>query len=86
VLVLGLVQDRGWEPDDGSEPPRRRVPRLPWRPFAWFAAWCWLVLAGGALDGFAGFVVIVGASALCYWRLDRWLRRQHWTGLRDYRS
>jgi hypothetical protein len=87
VLVFGLVQDRGWEPDEDPEPAApRRLPHVPWRPFAWFAVWCWLVLLGGTIGGFAGFLVVVGASAAGYWRFDRWCARQHWTGLRDHRS
>ena len=51
MLVFGLVHDGGWEPDEhSSEPPSDEPPergrwtwRPPWRPLAWFAAWCWLM-------------------------------------------
>jgi hypothetical protein len=29
---------------------------------------------------------VLGATALGYWRFDRWCARQTWNGLREYRS
>lgn len=74
MLVLGLIHDSGWEPG-GREPPEdpperrpRRSSRLPWRPLAWLAAWCWLMaLVPVASDEFgplAGFAVLMAAVAL----------------------
>ena len=63
--------------------PQRRPPHLPWRPFAFVAAWCWLLYLAGQLGGFAGYVVVLVAVGLGCWRLDRWLARQYWGGLRE---
>ena len=86
--MLLLVHDP--RPDDGgAEPPRRRrrrrrrPPVLPWRPFAWFAAFCWLLFAAGQLGGLPGYVVLLVAVGIGGWRLDRWLARQYWGGLRE---
>jgi hypothetical protein len=88
---VGLVHSRGWEPpDDVPEPPRRRRPRVPWRPLAWILAW-WAVLAlvpmadrlFGPVVGYA-FLLLVVAVGL--WRLERWCGRQYWRGLRDYQA
>ena len=68
MLVFGLVHDGGWEPPEHGpgpepredEPPERRPWswRLPWRPLAWFAAWCWLMalvpVVSSAAGGLAG--------------------------------
>ena len=62
---------------------RRRLPVLPWRPFAWFAAFCWLLVAAGAVGGLAGYLLLLVAVAGGCWRLDRWLDRQYWGGLRE---
>ncbi|MBV9194300.1 MAG: hypothetical protein JO168_09150 [Solirubrobacterales bacterium] len=96
MLVLGLIHDRGWEPDgwDGPEeepePERRRRWRLPWRPLAWLAAWYWLMalvsVFSGWFGGLAGFAVLMAAVALAYWRIERWCSRQYWHGLREHRS
>jgi amino acid transporter len=98
MLVFGLVRGDGWDPpDDGWEPdedalaPRRqRTWRLPWRPLAWFAAWCWLMalvpVVSSAAGGLAGFGVLMLAVALAVWRLERFCARQYWDGLREFKS
>jgi hypothetical protein len=91
MLVFGLVHDHGWEPPEDL-PPRRadRTWRLPWRPLAWVAAWCWLMalvpVVDHAFGGLAGYAVLLLAVALVFWRLERWCSRQYWDGLREYRS
>jgi hypothetical protein len=97
MLVLGLVHGGGWQPPrlppepPGDEPPGRRPWswRPPWRPLAWFAAWCWLMalvpVATDALGGLAGFVLLMLAFGLVCWRLERFCRRQYWHGLREYK-
>ena len=86
-MFVGLVQDPGRrepEPPDDPDPPPRPWPRPPWRPFAWLAAWCWLLVLAGALCGLAGYVVVLAAIGLGCWRVDRWLGRQYWGGLREW--
>ena len=77
------------EPRDerGDEPPapRRPLPEVPWRPFAWFAAFCWVLLAAGQVGGLAGYLILLGAICVAGWRVNRWLDGQYWTGMRDYR-
>lgn len=92
MLVLGPVHDRGWEqPPEEHEPESRRERgwRLPWRPLAWVAVWCWLMalvpVVSGAFGGLAGFGVPMLAVALVVWRVDRWCARQYWHGLREYK-
>jgi len=77
ALFLGLVRD----PEPG---PRRRPPHLPWRPFAWFAAFCWLMYAAGQLGGLVSYLLILAAVGLGCWRVERWCARQYWGGLREY--
>ena len=96
MIVLGLVHDRGWEPSpdepEADPPPSAAAQRwhAPWRPLAWFAAWCWLMalvpVVTAAAGGLAGYGVLMVAVALALWRADRWCSRQHWRGLRDHRS
>ena len=97
MLVFGLVQGDGWEgPDDGREPegdgprPYRWTWRPPWRPLAWFAAWCWLralvPVINQAVSGLAGFGVLMLAVGLACWRLERFCARQYWYGLREHKS
>lgn len=95
MLVLGLVHDRPWEPPedpwDEDESPRRRWNwRLPWRPLAWLAAWCWLMalvpIVNTAAGGLAAYGVLIAALALGAWRVERWLSRQYWPGLREHKS
>ena len=88
AMFVGLVRDpsggRGW----GDDPPEpgRPWPRPPWRPFAWFAVWCWLMYLAGAVGGFAGYLLVIAGLVLAYWRLDRWLSRQYWGGLTENKS
>jgi hypothetical protein len=93
MLFLGLVHDRPWEPppDEPEQPPRRgRTWRLPWRPLAWFAAWCWLMalvpVVSSAFGSLAGYGVLLAAVALAFWRIDRWCARQYWHGLNEWKS
>lgn len=69
-----LVDTRGWEPE-GGRAPRRRRPRA-WRPFAWFAAFCWLLVIAAEVGGFAGYGIFLLAVALGSWRLER--AAGHW--------
>jgi hypothetical protein len=91
VLVFGLINDSGWEPSDQppEPPPRPRNWKLPWRLFAWVAAWCWLMalvpVASSAFGGLAGYGVLLLAVALAFWRFERWCARQYWEGLREYK-
>jgi hypothetical protein len=92
MFVFGLVHDRGWEqpPEEDVPAPRpERSWRLPWRPLAWVAAWCWLMalvpVVSDAFGGFAGFGVLMLAVALGFWRLERLCVRQYWHGLREYK-
>lgn len=81
--MLLLIHDP--RPGGGDDEPvaGRRLPVLPWRPFAWFAAFCWLLFAAGRLDGLPGYVLVLVAIAVGCWRVDRWLARQYWGGLRE---
>ncbi len=86
-----LLQDRGWEPPFEDEPPPpAHHRRLPWRPLAWFAVWCWLMalvpIVSSAFGNLAGYGVLLAAIALVLWRLDRLCHRLNWTGMRDYKS
>ena len=80
--MLLLIHDP--EPEPPEPPPRRRrLPVLPWRPFAWFAAFCWLMFVAGAVGGLAGYLLLLIAVGVGCWRVDRWLSRQYWGGLRE---
>jgi hypothetical protein len=97
MLVFGLVQGDGWGPpepefDHGADEAPEHRPwtwRLPWKPLAWFAAWCWLMalvpVASSAFGGLAGFGVLMLAVGLVCWRLERFCARQYWHGLREYK-
>lgn len=97
MLVFGLVHDAGSEPPEhGFEPPEDEPPerrpwtwRAPWKPLAWFAAWCWLMaivpMVSHAFGGLAGFGVLMLAIALGFWRLERFCARQYWSGLREHK-
>ena len=74
-VFVGLVHDHQVGPP--------KPPHVPWRPFAWVAAWCWLLYLAGQVGGFAGYLVVLVAVGLGCWRLDRWLARQYWGGLRE---
>ncbi|HEX2086757.1 MAG TPA: hypothetical protein VHF89_13850 [Solirubrobacteraceae bacterium] len=83
--MLLLVHDpdpREPEPEPAPRRPRR-LPVVPWRPFAWVAAFCWLLFAAGEVGGLAGYVLLLVAIAVGCWRLDRWLGRLYWGGLRE---
>lgn len=73
-----LVDGSSWEPDPEPEPSRRRLPHLPWRPFAWVAAFLWLLVLAGRVGGFAGYALLLFAVGLGSWRLDRWAARWEW--------
>jgi hypothetical protein len=86
-----LLHDRGWDPPFEEEPDRPpRHWHLPWRPFAWFALWCWLMalvpIVGHLAGNLAAYGVLLLAVALVAWRLDRLCRRLNWTGMREYKS
>jgi hypothetical protein len=98
MLVFGLVQGDGWDrPDDDREPPENGGPRphhwtwrLPWRPLAWFAVWCWLMalvpVVNQAAGGLAGYALLMVALGLACWRIERFCSRQYWYGLREHKS
>jgi hypothetical protein len=87
TMFVGLVRDPGREPpDDPDRPPRRHVPHVSWRPFAWLAVVCWLIYAAGAVEGLASYALTVTALFVAGWRLDRWLSRQYWGGLTEFKS
>ncbi|MBW3607381.1 MAG: hypothetical protein KY463_03335 [Actinobacteria bacterium] len=72
-----LIDTRGWEPEDEDDAERRRsLPHVPWRPFAWLAAFLWLLVIAAEVDGFAGYGIVLLAVALGSWRLERWAG--HW--------
>jgi hypothetical protein len=76
-----LVDGSSWEPEpppDGA-PARRSLPRVPWRPFAWLAAFLWLLFAAGEVGGVAGYGLVLAAVALGCWRIDRWMGRWDWS-------
>ncbi|HEX8120580.1 MAG TPA: hypothetical protein VF549_04860 [Solirubrobacteraceae bacterium] len=83
--MLLLIHDPQPEEPDSAPAPRRGrpLPKVPWRPFAWFAAFCWLLFIAGRVDGLAGYVIVLCAIAMGSWRLDRWLSRQYWGGLSE---
>jgi hypothetical protein len=96
MLVFGLVHGGGWEPpehefEDVGEPPERTpwTWRLPWKPLAWFAAWCWLMtlvpVVSSAFGALAGFALLMAAFGLGCWRLERFCARQYWHGLREHK-
>ena len=81
-----LLIDEPREPHDDAPPPLRPnpLPHVPWRPFAWFAAFCWLLFAAGQIGGLAGYGLVLVAVALGCWRLDRWMSQWDLGGLRNY--
>ena len=72
-----LVEGSSWEPDPPPQP-RRRLPRPPWRPFAWIAAFLWLLALAGEVGGLAGYGLLLVAVGLGSWRLDRYAARWEW--------
>ena len=85
---LALDDDDG-AGDEGPAQPVRHW-HLPRAPLLWTAAWLVLMalvpVASDHLDPFAGFIVLMVAFALPVWRAERWLGRQYWRGMRDFRS
>jgi hypothetical protein len=67
-----LIDTRGWEPEGDAAPRRRPHRYVPWRPFAWIAAFAWLLVIAAEVDGFAGYGILLLAVALGSWRLERW--------------
>jgi hypothetical protein len=86
MFVVGLVHDPASKrPRPEPEPePRRPLPPVPWRLLAWIVGWVALLFGGGAVGGFAGYLVVLFAVALGSWRLDRWFARQSFGGLNEY--
>ncbi len=82
--MLLLIHEPRPDRDDEQPPPRRRLPHVPWRPFAWVAAFFWLLYLAGAVGGLAGYLILLGAISMGGWRLNRWLDGICWTGMRDY--
>ena len=82
--MLLLIDDPEPERPERPEPgAARRLPTPPWQPVAWFAAFCWMLFLAGAIGGFAGYLIVLAAVAMGCWRIDRWLARQYWGGLRE---
>lgn len=69
-----LIDTREWEPEEHDRQ-RRPRPHVPWRPFAWIAAFAWLLVIAAEVDGFAGYGIVLLAVALGSWRLERWAGR-----------
>lgn len=82
--MLLLIHEPRDDGDDEPPRPRRPLPHVPWRPFAWVAAFCWLMFLAGAVNGFAGYLILLGAICLGGWRVNRWLDGQDWGGMRNY--
>jgi hypothetical protein len=83
MLLLIDGGNGGARPDRPPPPRRRRLPAPPWRPFAWFAAFCWLLYAAGTVGGLVGYLLILAAVTLGCWRLDRWLSGLYWGGMSE---
>jgi hypothetical protein len=90
MFFVGLVGERRWEPPGDVPKPPEPAWHVPWRELAWLAGVAALLflspVAGHALGGFAGYVVLLLAIALGIWRVERWCSRQYWRGLRDYQA
>ena len=69
-----LIDTRGWEPAGAAEE-RRPLPRVPWRPCAWPAAFLWLLVIAVEVNGFVGYGIFLLAVSVGSWRLERWARR-----------
>ena len=82
--MLLLIHEPREPRDDDAPPPRRPLPAIPWRPFAWFAAFCWLLFAAGQVGGLAGYGLLLLAVAVGCWRLDRWMGKWDAAALRNY--
>ena len=70
-----LIDTRGWEPEEDDDRRLRARPHVPWRPFAWVAAFFWLLAIAAEVDGFAGYGIFLLAITLGSWRLERCARR-----------
>lgn len=66
-----LIDTHDWEPEDEDQH-RRSLPHVPWRPFAWVAAFLWLLVIAAEVGGFAGYGIVLLAVSLGSWRLERW--------------
>jgi len=93
VLFVGLVRSSdGWEPPEepGPAPAPRRGWAIPWAELAWLAVLFALLVVspavGHRLGGLAGYLVLLLAIGLAFWRIERLCSRQYWRGLRDYQS
>ncbi len=74
-----LVEGSSWNDEPPEPPPARRpLPRPPWRPFAWIAAFLWLLMLAGEVGGLGGYLLVLLAVAVGSWRLDRWAARWEW--------
>jgi hypothetical protein len=82
--MLLLIHDEPQGPGEDAPRKRRPLPRIPWRPFAWFAAFCWLLFLAGTVGGLAGYVLVLVAVGGGSWRPDRWLSKQYWGGLTEW--
>ena len=71
-MLTMLIDTREWESDDEAERRRPAHRHIPWRPFAWIAAFAWLLVIANTVGGFAGYGIFLLAIALGSWRLDRW--------------
>ena len=70
-----LIDTRGWEPEEDDDHRPRSPPHVPWRPFAWAAAFVWLLVIAAEVDGFAGYGILLLAVTLGSWRLERCARQ-----------
>ncbi len=81
-----LVEGSSWRPEPDPDPGPGRswsLPRVPWRPFAWFAAFCWALFAAGQVGGLAGYLLVLVAVGVGSWRLNRFAERWEWGSAGD---
>ena len=71
-----LIDTREWESEDSDDEQRGSRPHVRWRPFAWIAAFIWLLVIAAEVDGFAGYGIFLLAITLGSWRLER--AAGHW--------
>ena len=67
-----LIDTRAWEPEEDHDHRPRARPHL-WRPFAWIAAFAWLLVIAAEVGGLAGYGIFLLAITLGCWRLERCL-------------